>query len=416
MQFILTTLGCKTNQYESGLISGELISLGFTPAASLDTADVFILNSCTVTEAADKKTRQLLNSAKNKNPDIITVLTGCMPQANPEKAQNLDADVTCGTSKRKELPSLIEKFIKTRTVINKIEILPDIYEDFGVFNSVTGRTRAFIKIQDGCDQNCAYCIVPKARGIPRSRSLESIETEVKAAKKAGYKEIVLTGINLTKHNDLCRAAELAAENTERVRLSSVEPDLLTDEMLKRLSNIKNLCPHFHLSLQSGSNSVLKRMGRHYTADDYYIKIQKIRSLFGDETAFTTDIIVGFPGETDYEFEESINFTRKINFSKIHVFPFSKRSGTLAAVMENQVPESIKRIRRDEFIKTADKMREEFLKAQNGKILSVLTEKENFGHAENYVPVKVKTNKRNEILNVKITGANNQFCEGIEINA
>jgi threonylcarbamoyladenosine tRNA methylthiotransferase MtaB len=329
-------------------------------------------------------------------------LTGCFPQAYPEAAGKLGANIICGTAHRAELPALIERFLKTRTVIEQIAPLPDVYEEFTAGVS-TKRTRAFIKIQDGCNAHCAYCIVPKARGTPRSRPIDDIRREARAVAESGYKEAVITGINLTLHDDLCGAVSTVAEYAGRVRLSSVEPDLLSDEMLENLAKIKNLCPHFHLSLQSGSDGVLKRMGRRYTVGEYYKKVQKIRLLWGENVALTTDMMTGFPAETEEEFTESLAFARKINFSKIHVFPFSVRTGTLAAEMENQVSELVKRERRDRLLEAAEKMRSEFLKSQIGKTLKVLIEKENFGHAENYAPVKIIGNvKRNEIINVKIT--------------
>jgi threonylcarbamoyladenosine tRNA methylthiotransferase MtaB len=402
MQFLLTTLGCKVNQYESAGISAQLAGFGFAAASEIEQADVFILNSCTVTENSDRKTRQLLNSAKRKNPRIITVLAGCFPQAYPEKAGKLGADITCGTARRAELPALITQFVQKRVKTNIIASLPDTYEDFSGFNPSSGRTRALIKIQDGCDCNCAYCIVPKARGNPRSRSIVEIRREAETAASGGYKEFVLTGVNLTKHFDLCRAVSAVAKFAERVRLSSVEPDLLSDNLLEKLAANEKLCPHFHMSLQSGSSSVLARMGRRYTAEQYLGKVQKIRSLFGSNCALTTDIIVGFPGETEEEFLESLGFARDVGFAKIHVFPFSKRHGTAAAIMENQVPERVKRERRDKFLQAAEEMRSDFLNAQIGRMLSVLIEKESFGHAENYAPVKVIGDvKRNEIINVKI---------------
>ncbi|MDR2532585.1 MAG: tRNA (N(6)-L-threonylcarbamoyladenosine(37)-C(2))-methylthiotransferase MtaB [Oscillospiraceae bacterium] len=424
MHFLLTTLGCKVNQYESSGLSAELERFGFKPAFGIESAAIFILNSCTVTENSDKKTRQLLNSARSKNPRVITVLTGCFPQAFPEKARELGADIICGTSKRSELLALILSFMETRAAIDKITDLPDTYEEFSVFSTDkdfspnSGRTRAFIKIQDGCDCNCAYCIVPKARGNPRSRPPDSIRAEAEAAAGAGYKELVLTGINLTKYEfGLYEAVSIAAQFAERVRLSSVEPDLLTDALLEKLAQIKKLCPHFHLSLQSGSDSILKRMGRRYTADEYYKKVQKIRSLF-KTPAFTTDMMTGFPGETEEEFVESLGFARKAGFSKIHVFPFSARAGTAAASMENQVPENIRRERRNRLLSAADEMRREFLTAQIGRTLSVLVEKrtsadEVFGHAENYTPVKIlsKTAQKNDILSVTVIKAENGFCVG-----
>jgi threonylcarbamoyladenosine tRNA methylthiotransferase MtaB len=415
MHFILTTLGCKVNQYEGAGLSLQMMKHGFWSVGDVESAEIFILNSCTVTENSDRKTRQLLNSAKKKNPQIITVLTGCFPQAFPEEAEKLGADIVCGTVQRSELPVLIREFLKTRVVTHKIAKLSDVYEEFGTVNRNIGRTRAFIKIQDGCNCNCAYCIVPKARGNPRSRPLDDIRKEALAV-SSGYKEIVLTGINLTKYEfGLDRAVSAVAEFPEikRVRLSSVEPDLLSDDILENLAREKKLCPHFHLSLQSGSDSVLKRMSRRYTAQEYCEKVQKIRGLFGAEATFTTDMMTGFPGETEEEFQESLAFAQKINFAKIHVFPFSARPGTLAAAMENQVPESIKKERRDRLLHAAEEMRTAFLKAQIGKTLKVLIEKDGFGHAKNYAPVKIinKIVQRNEILNIKINSVENNFCIG-----
>ncbi|MCL1823617.1 MAG: tRNA (N(6)-L-threonylcarbamoyladenosine(37)-C(2))-methylthiotransferase MtaB [Oscillospiraceae bacterium] len=424
MQFNLITFGCKVNQTESAGLTALMEKRGWLSVANIEDADVFILNSCTVTENGDKKTRRCFSAAKRKNPSIITVLTGCFPQAYPEEARILNADITCGTADRSKLPDLIEEFNKTRSVINKITDLPETYEEFNVFALNKAKSRAFLKIQDGCDNHCAYCIVPNTKGKPRSRPLSSIQKEVKAAADAGFKEIVLTGINLTKYNDggkfdLSDAVKLISGYTERVRLSSVEPDLLSEKMLEKLSQVSNLCPHFHLSLQSGSSSVLKRMGRQYTAEEYDEKTQKIRLLFKN-AVFTTDIIVGFPGETEEEFIESLRFARKINFSKIHVFPYSARPGTPAASMENQIPEIIKKERASRLMQAADEMRRDFFKTQTGRTLSVLVEKrtspeEIFGHAENYAPVKVisKTAQKNDILNVKITGVGDGFCIAAE---
>jgi threonylcarbamoyladenosine tRNA methylthiotransferase MtaB len=424
MQYILTTLGCKTNQYESSALNAQMEALGWRSAPNIETAEVFIVNSCTVTENSDKKTRRLLASAKSTNPQVITVLTGCFPQAYPEQAEKLGADIVCGTADRERLPALIEKFVQNRANIDRIAPSPEAYEEFGVFNTNTKRTRAFIKIQDGCDSNCAYCIVPKARGTPRSRPLEAVEAEAKAVAEAGYKEIVLTGINLTKHFDLCGAVHITAKYAERVRLSSVEPDLLTDEMLEKLSREPKLCPHFHLSLQSGSNGVLQRMNRRYTAEEYRKKVQKIRELFREkEPAFTTDMMVGYPGETEEEFAESLSLAREIGFSKIHVFAFSPRPGTKAAEMPLQVPENVKRERRDRLLQTAGELRSKFLNAQIGRTLSVLVEKENFGHAENYAPVKIinigceasdiPLIKRNEIIKIKIIKRGEQNNVGLQ---
>ena len=420
MYFLLTTLGCKVNQYESGVISAEMKKHGFSLAPDAESADIFILNSCTVTENSDRKARRLINSAKSKKPGIITVLTGCFPQAFPDAARVLGADIICGTGERKTLPLLIDVFIREHREVERIKPCPDVYEDFTEFNTNSDKTRAFIKIQDGCDNNCAYCVIPRARGKPRSRPLESVRAEALAAVDSGHKEIVLTGINLTKYFDLCGAVNAVSEYAERVRLSSVEPDLLGDSLLERLSLEKKLCPHFHMSLQSGSDGVLKRMGRRYTAREYYERVLKIRSLFkgSNEISFTTDIIVGFPGETDEEFNESLEFVQKTNFSKIHVFPFSARPGTPAASMLNQVPDCVKNERRGKMLKAADELRRCFLAAQAGGVLSVLVEKrtspgEVFGHARNYAPVKILSENamRNEILNVKIIEAGNGVCIG-----
>ena len=431
MQFLLTTLGCKVNQYESAVISASLERFGFTPAPVITQADVFIVNSCTVTEAATAKTRRLINSAKRKNPRLITVLAGCFPQAYPDVAKNLAADIICGVSEREQLPTLINTFAQSRTAIEQIGSVDNIYQDFSLHDSLSTpqitRTRAFIKIQDGCDCNCAYCIVPTARGNPRSRPLESISREARAMVEVGYKEIVLTGINLAKHEDFCGAVLAVAESaksaesadyTLRIRLSSLEPDLLTRPLLEKLATVPHLCPHFHLSLQSGSEGVLNRMGRRYTAAEYYEKVQLIREFFPNNTAFTTDMMTGFPGETDDEFAESLAFARKIGFAKIHVFPFSPRPGTRAAEMPLQIPEPLKLERRDRLMQTADDLRREFFTAQIGKTLQVLVEKRTspdsvFGHSENYTPVKITSRdaEKNTFLHVKITEIGDKFCAG-----
>ncbi len=415
MTFSFYTLGCKVNQYETQTMRELLLSKGFTAAKDNETPDVFIINSCTVTAESDRKTRQAVRRFKNKYPNAVIVLTGCMPQAFADEAKALlDADIVIGNTAHTALPSKILEFAKTKKRI--VEVLPhEKGEKICPLNisDFEERTRAFLKIQDGCERYCTYCTIPAARGFVRSKSIDVIKSEVDSLSKKGFKEIVLVGINLSAYGkdigkNLCDAVDAVCENEKikRVRLGSLEPDHISDEMLKRFKNQEKFCSQFHLSLQSGCDETLKRMNRHYDCAFYADLIERIRKTFVG-SSITTDIMVGFAGETEEEFLKSLNFAKKIGFAKAHVFSYSRRKGTFAYNMPNQVQNAIKAKRSAMMIEATNESKNEFLKNQIGTIQPVLFETvENgyfVGHTPNYTCVKVKENvKCGEIFSVLIT--------------
>ena len=354
MKAKVITLGCKVNQYESEAMLSSLLQHGFAAAEDKETADVVILNSCTVTAESDRKVRQIFRRAKKDNPDAVMVLTGCMAQAFPEDARRLEeADIILGTSNRKRLVPDLLAFLSARQRI--IDIAPhtndEKFENLNVEN-FTGRTRAFVKIEDGCNRFCSYCIIPYARGRVRSKPLENLKAELAGLGANGYKEVVLTGINLSAYGQefglhLCDAIEAACATPgiERVRLGSLEPEQLSEDVIRRMAKQKKLCPQFHLSLQSGCDATLKRMNRRYNAAEYQACCEILREEF-DNPAITTDVIVGFPGETEEEFAETERFLKTIHFYEMHIFKYSRRAGTRAADMPDQVPEGTKSVRSD----------------------------------------------------------------------
>ena len=430
MNVYFYTLGCKVNQYETEAMMELFRSAGYAVVNGPHDADVIIVNSCTVTANSDQKTRQAVRRFKRGNRNAIVVLTGCMPQAAPEKAcELLEADIITGNTDHQKLLKLVEQKIKIRKSSESVESLEDDspiwaidpHENKEEFEELSithfeGRTRAFIKIQDGCNRYCSYCIIPTSRGRSRSRSLESIGRELDKIRANGYKEIVLVGINFCCYGldigkDFVDAIELAcSKGFDRVRIGSLEYDNISDEAIARLSKLPNFCPQFHMSLQSGSDETLKRMHRHYTTEEYETLCNKLRAAFKD-TTITTDIIAGFPMETEEEFEESIAFARKIGFEKIHAFPYSIRPGTRAAEMKPQVPGNIKSERNHRMIKVAEEIRQSFFEKQIGKQVKILCEQYDkdlgleSGYTENYTPVYFKSpsSLEGEIVDVKITG-------------
>ncbi|MCL2070896.1 MAG: MiaB/RimO family radical SAM methylthiotransferase [Oscillospiraceae bacterium] len=394
MKFNITTFGCKVNQYESSGIFEMMSQGGYIPVGSGENADIHIINSCTVTENSDRKVKGLILRLKKANPHTKIVLCGCFPKAFPDKAAAIGADI----------------------VVNGIftGIEPDLALSLP-YSPQSERTRAFLKIQDGCDRDCAYCIIPKARGSVKSRTVDDIREEAQKLTAAGHKEIVVTGINLCAYEySLTNAVEAicGVDGAERVRLSSLEPDMITEEDIERLSKLQNLCPHFHLSLQSGSDTVLSRMKRRYTTGFYGNIVKSIRKSFRN-AAITTDIIVGFPGESDDEFAQTLAFAEETGFAKIHVFAFSPREGTLAATMPNQVPEKLKRERIKALSESAREMREAFFKSLIGTEQSVLTESTSFGHTRCYTPVRIQASghEKNSIVKLKIIGVEKDCCIG-----
>ncbi len=424
MKFYIFTLGCKVNQYESQIMHESLVNNGFEYTKDYNNADIIIINSCTVTSASDSKAVKLMHRVKRENPESVLVLTGCLPQAFPNDERFIEADIILGNKSRAILLPTLQQYLTNRVrIINVSEHKTgDDFENMQISN-FTERTRAFVKIEDGCNRFCSYCIIPYARGRVRSKPFEQIKTEIEALASKGFKEVVLVGINLSAYGqefnmDLADAvvAACSVDGIERVRLGSLEPERMDEPTIARLSKEPKLCPQFHLSLQSGCNETLKRMNRHYTAEEYYQIVENLRKAF-DNCAITTDIMVGFPGESDEEFNKSLEFAKKVSFAKVHTFAYSRRPGTVADKADNQVDENIKNIRSKKMIELTSKTQEEFLTAQIGRIEPVLFEREKNGyyegHTMNYTQVVVKSDIdiSNQILNVKITKADKNRCVG-----
>lgn len=420
------TLGCKVNQYETEAIKSSFFQEGFQIVTDISQADIFVLNSCTVTQNADKKARQQLRRFRKQNPNAVIVLLGCMPQAYPDIAKELpEADIIMGSVNKLNTVKNVKQFlIDKKRIVDVIAHTKDTeFESMSVQN-YTERTRAFLKIQDGCNRYCSYCIIPTSRGRLRSKPLEELKEELRELAKAGYKEIVLVGINLCFYGvdlnlRLIDAIEAACttKGIERVRLGSLEPELITLEDAKKMASFKEFCPQFHLSLQHGSDSVLKRMNRHYTAREYLSIVHMLRSVFSNPS-FTTDFMVGFPGETEENLNEALSFLKEVAFSKIHVFSYSKRQGTKAANMENQVDQQSKHKRSELAIETGKQLQKAFFETQLNTTAKVLIEQEidkNLyeGYTENYTPVKLVSTRpiSGEIVKVKLTQANEESMVG-----
>jgi len=426
MFFKIFTFGCKVNQYESEYIRHLLEGVGYEYSEEDARCSIFIINSCTVTAVSDKKCRQLIHKLRRQREDAIILLCGCMSQAHPDKISLFSqCDIIIGNTDHTLIPQYISEFINTRRQIIDISEHDRENEPFEKckVSRFSERTRAYIKIEDGCSRFCSYCIIPYARGRVRSKSLSDITEEAQLIAKNGYKEIVLTGINLSLFgtdidSNLCEAVEAAAkvQGVERVRLGSLEPEYLDENVLRRLSNIKEFCPQFHLSLQSGCDKTLKDMNRNYTGEQYAQIVSNIRK-FWSNPSITTDVMVGFAGESEEDFERSLAFVSSIGFAKVHVFPYSKREGTKAFNMSGHLTNSVKVVRASIMGKATEKSRIEFLNTQIGtenKVLfETVTNGKYFGLTENYTPVVVSSEKdiRGEILSVKITAVDGEICKG-----
>ncbi len=465
----LHNLGCKVNAYELEAIGQKLQEKGYQIVPFDDIADIYIVNTCTVTNIADRKSRQMLHRAKRRNPDAVVVALGCYVQTGKEEAL-LDGsiDLAVGNNRKKELPELLEEFLRKRDVLREMEAggsekdglvdqktlnrrsLIDIdreqeYEEMlsegGADMKPSGEhTRSYIKIQDGCNQFCSYCIIPFARGRVRSRRPEDVLREVRRLAAGGCREVVLTGIHISSYgmdfiqktdgdylesgSDLRQTAQkrqyllnlvreiAGTEGIERVRLGSLEPRIITREFAEGLAALPQVCPHFHLSLQSGCDATLKRMNRHYTAEEYYEKVRLLREVF-ENPAITTDVIVGFPGETEEEFETTAAFLEKVHFFEMHVFKYSVRKGTVAASMKDQVPEQVKNERSARLIEMEQRLSREYRAQYIGKEITVLTEdcaqlaEESWrlGHTQTYVKAAVPAALagRNELITGCVTG-------------
>lgn len=405
----LHNLGCKVNAYETEAMQELLEQNGYEIVPFFDKADVYVINTCSVTNMADRKSRQMIHRARKKNPDAVIVAAGCYVQAQEEVgAQDESIDIVIGNNKKKELIGLLDEYFSKNENAQIKEII-DInhtkeYEELHLTRTAE-HTRAYLKVQDGCNQFCTYCIIPYARGRVRSRNKQEVVDEVRTLAANGYKEIVLTGIHLSSYGidwkdenedllSLIRAVH-EVEGIERIRLGSLEPRIITEEFAEALSKLNKVCPHFHLSLQSGCNETLKRMNRRYSAEEYFEKCCILRKYF-DNPALTTDVIVGFPQESEEEFKASKEFVDKVNFYETHIFKYSKRQGTKAAVMSGQVPEQIKTERSNQLLELDERKRREYEEQWVGKKVDVLFEEiiekdgEKFiiGHTKEYVKIAV----------------------------
>lgn len=419
----LHNLGCKVNSYEAEAMTQLLKKAGYEIVSFQDQADVYIINTCSVTNMADRKSRQMLHKAKKQNPNAVVVATGCYVQTATEKvAQDLSIDLVVGNNRKKDIVEILNEYYAEKEAGEQVkeEYVIDInhtdeYEDLEI-STVTEHTRAHLKIQDGCNNFCSYCIIPYARGRIRSRTMESIKAELERLSASGFKEIVLTGINLSCYDDngkkLIDVIEMAdnVNGIERIRLGSLDPEVVTEDFVERLGKVKKICPHFHFSLQSGCDKTLKAMNRHYTSDEYYEKCQLIRKYI-DNPAFTTDVIVGFPGETEEDYISSREFVKKVKFAELHVFKYSKRDGTVAAKMPNQIDEKIKTLRSEDLIKTGEELTKEFRQAKIGQDTTVLFEEKILldnkeywvGHTVDYIKIAVpeKENLEGQIRKVNV---------------
>ncbi len=427
MNFNIVTLGCKVNQYESQAMREAMIKNGFTLSDDKDKADITIINSCTVTSVSDAKNRKIISRARRANPDGIIILTGCMPQAFPDDYNSFkDCDIVLGNAKRAELIPAINKYITEKhgfVSITDHQTKNELFENLSV-SSFDGHTRAFVKIEDGCNRFCSYCIIPYARGRVRSKSLDSLKKEIENIALRGYKEVVLVGINLSAYGlgenfNLADAVEICCDTQgiERVRLGSIEPEQMDDEMISRLSKQDKFCPQFHLSLQSGCDKTLRDMNRHYNSAEYAEIVNKLRNAF-ENSSITTDVMVGFAGESEQDFKASMDFVKSIGFAKVHVFPYSRRRGTKAYDAPDQILPAEKEKRASLMGELVEKSRFEFLSSQIGKTESVLIERLRHdcleGYSKNYTPVHILLKDASlcgKIADVRIVSSENDYCIG-----
>lgn len=380
----LHNLGCKVNAYETEAMQQMLESAGYEIVSFGDKADVYVINTCSVTNMADRKSRQMLHRAKKLNPEAVVVAAGCYVQTKEQEAAVDEAiDIIIGNNRKHELVSKLDEFFRDHGKIDAVLDINDREQEFEelYLDKPSEHTRAFIKVQDGCNQFCSYCIIPYARGRVRSRNMESVLEEVTRLAENGYQEVVLTGIHLSSYGIETGESLLhliqeihKVEGIRRIRLGSLEPKVVTEEFASELSKLEKVCPHFHLSLQSGCDATLQRMNRKYSAQEYETGCNILRKYF-EHPAITTDVIVGFPGETDEEFAITKGFLEKIHFYEMHIFQYSKRQGTRAAVMKDQVPENIKKVRSAELIALGEKMSRKFRGYYVGKQEEVLFEEE-----------------------------------------
>ncbi len=431
----LHNLGCKVNAYETEVMTQQLKEAGYEIVAFTEVADVYVVNTCTVTNIADRKSRQMLHQAKKRNPNATVVATGCYVQmAGEEVLKDTGVDLVIGNNRKKDLVNILDQYFN-----NPDHQVLDNYIDINHINefeemelhTITDHTRAYIKIQDGCNQFCSYCAIPFARGRVRSRNLDSIVNEIKKMADLGYKEVVLTGIHISSYGTDFKDQKIGLldvilavhriQGIERIRLSSIEPRVITDEFARAIGGLPKVCPHFHLSLQSGCDETLKRMNRRYDTREFLAITRRLRENF-ENPSLCTDIIVGFPGETEEEFETTRAFLDQVHFAEMHVFKYSVRGGTRAAKMPNQVPSELKNSRSDCLLDLENKMRHEYYESFYGKTREVLFEEAMrlkgtdyyVGHTREYLYVAVasKEDLSGQILPCKILNAiNHDFVAG-----
>ena len=434
------TLGCKVNQYETNAMAQKFLEKGYqiieeiTPENEDIKPDICIINTCTVTNMSDRKSRQMLRRMKEKNPETIVIAVGCYAQVAKEELSKIpEIDLVLGNNEKVEIVKHVEEYINNN--IDNVELDDVMYsKEFSDFGDVTytEKTRAVIKIQDGCDRFCSYCIIPYARGRVRSRKPESIISEITQIASKGIKEVVITGIHIASYGKdfvMSKDSKLAnyrlidlleeineIQGIQRIRLGSIEPLLITEEFVERLKKLEKICHHFHLSLQSGCDETLKRMNRRYTTEQFKEIVRLLRNAYSDVN-LTTDVIVGFPGETDEEFNKTYQFLKEIKFYKMHVFKYSSRKGTKAAGMHNQISGDIKEERSRKLIELSDRNEIEYNKSYIGKTVEVLFEEEKNeiykGHTQNYIMVYCKSNENldNKILNVICEDAEQEHILG-----
>ena len=431
----LHNLGCKVNAYETEAMQEMLEQAGYEIVPFKEGADVYVINTCTVTNIADRKSRQMLHRARKMNPEAVVVAAGCYVQAKGGQEADPCIDIVIGNNHKKDLVRILKEYEENREkdrvggigreragarAAGEIGDINRTKEYESLHLTRTGEhTRAYIKVQDGCNQFCTYCIIPYARGRVRSREMQDVVREVRTLADNGYQEVVLTGIHLSSYgidfdgqrhlSDLIRAVH-EIEGIRRIRLGSLEPGIVTEEFAGTLAAMPKICPHFHLSLQSGCDATLKRMNRRYTSEEYYEKCRILRKYF-DDPAFTTDVIVGFPGETEEDFQASFDFVDKVDFYETHIFKYSKREGTKAASMPDQVDEQVKAERSARLIALGEKKRKAYEERFIGKTVEVLVEEDavidgkkvQTGHTKEYIKIALdaQENLRNCIVNVQI---------------
>ena len=421
------TLGCKVNQYETEAMTELFEKNGYISVNSEEYADVYVINTCTVTHMSDRKSRQYIRRMKKKNPNAIIAVVGCYSQVSPEEILDIEeVNLVMGTNDRKAIVENIDNL----TVDSKVSTVDDIMKvkDFESIeiSQTNGRTRAFIKIQDGCDRYCTYCIIPYARGRIRSRKMDEIVEEIEILSRNGFKEVVLTGIHVASYGkDLRDGSDILTvlkevhniDGIERIRLSSVEPKLFTDEFISEICSLEKLAPHFHLSLQSGSDGVLQRMNRRYSAEEYKRIVEILRDRIPD-VSITTDVIVGFPGESNEEFLETLGFLKELKLMHTHIFKYSPRKGTPASIMENQIDSQTKNFRSGVLLNLCTKNFRSFVEKFKDRELRILVEElDNDGYYEgltdNYIRIKVRSEHdiRGEFVDVRISDIMDDYCIG-----